>query len=237
MLYGMENKIKILCTRPVNEELVHRASEKNIEVDVLSFIKTEPVETVEVQQEIEYAITLEATIVFTSMNAVEAVSLFLEAELPNWKIYCIGNTTKQLVEKYFDHGLLAGTADNAVDLAELIVAESEGEEVIFFCGDQRRDALPAILRKNDIEVNEIIVYETFQVPHKVLKEYKGILFFSPSAVESFFKLNNIPSSVVLFAIGNTTADTIMKYCTNKIITPGAPGKDELFEEMLEYFGG
>lgn len=233
----MESKIPILCTRPVSDELVNEALEKNIAIDVLSFIETEPVETVEVQQEIENTVILSATVVFTSMNAVEAVSQFVEGKNPAWKIYCIGNTTRQLVEKYFGDGLLSGTAGSASELADLIIEESEGEDVIFFCGDQRRDDLPAILRRNDIEVNEIIVYETFPVPHKISKEYFGILFFSPSAVESFFSVNKIAGQTILFAIGNTTADAIKKISNNKIIISDMPGKDNLVEMMIEYFGG
>lgn len=233
----MESKIPILCTRPVIDELVNEALEKNIAIDVLSFIETEPVETLVVQQEIENAVILSTTVVFTSMNAVEAVSQFVEEEKPDWKIYCIGNTTRLLVEKYFGSALIAGTAGNATELADLIIAESEGEDVIFFCGDQRRDDLPAILRRNDIEVNEIIVYETFLVPHKIAKEYFGILFFSPSAVESFFSVNKIPGQTILFAIGDTTADAIKKFSTNKIIVSDMPGKDNLVEKMIGYFGG
>lgn len=233
----MENKIPILCTRPVSEELVNEAMKKNISIDMLSFIETAPIETVEVQQEIENSVILTATVVFTSMNAVEAVSQFVEAEMPEWRIYCIGNTTRQLVVKYFGEALIAGTADNAMELAKLIVQQSKGEDVIFFCGDQRRDVLPSFLRNNDIEVNEIVVYETFPVPHKISKEYFGILFFSPSAAESFFSVNKPGSQTVFFAIGNTTADAIRKFSTNKIIIADMPGKDNLVEKMMEYFGG
>ena len=233
----MGNEITILCTRPVNDGLIGEALKNSIAIDVLSFIETEPIETVEVQQEIENAVILSATVVFTSMNAVEAVSLFIEEQKPAWKIYCIGNTTKQLVLKYFGEDLLAGTADNAAELAQLIVAESEGEDVIFFCGDQRRDELPAVLRQNDIEVNEIIVYETVAVPHKITKEYFGILFFSPSAVESFFSVNKVTGQTVLFAIGSTTAEAIKKFTTNTVIVSDMPGKDNLVEKVIEYFGG
>lgn len=233
----MENKIPILCTRPISDELLYDALQKNISIEVLSFINTEPVETVEIQQEIENAVLLSTTVVFTSMNAVEAVSQFIEDEMPDWRIYCIGNSTKQLVEKYFGKELISGTAGNATELAELIVEEGEFKDVIFFCGDQRRDDLPVILREVDIVVNEIIVYETVPVYHKISKEYLGILFFSPSAVESFFTVNKVAGKTIFFAIGNTTADAIKKYSNNKIIISDMQGKDNLVEKMIEYFGG
>ncbi|MEO6584046.1 MAG: uroporphyrinogen-III synthase [Ferruginibacter sp.] len=232
----MENRISILCTRPVSQEQLDEAATNSIDVDVLSFIEIAPIETVEVQQEIESALLRPTSVVFTSMNAVEAVSIFID-EQPGWKIYCMGNTTRLLAEKYFGEAAIAGTAQDATSLAELIVAEGESDSVIFFCGDQRRDELPAILNASDIEVEEVVVYETVPVPHKIKKEYLGILFFSPSAVESFFSVNKIAPETKMFAIGKTTADAIAERCNNKILLPEQATKYSLVEKMLEYFSG
>ncbi len=226
--------IKVLSTRPLSGEIIENAASKGIDLTIKSFIKTEPIENVEVQQEIEHALTLITSVVFTSMNAVEAVAEFILEELPAWKIYCIGNTTKQLVEKYFGKSSIAGFADNSTLLAETIVAD-EPVEVIFFCGNQRRDELPETLRSNDIEVDEIVVYETIPLPQKINEDYHGILFFSPSAVQSFFSVNKIEAATVLFAIGETTAAEIKKFTTNKIIISDEPGKENLAEKMIEYF--
>jgi uroporphyrinogen-III synthase len=231
-----QNKISILSTRPLDESLIEEAKELNIEIDSLSFIETETIHTTEVQQEIENALLQSSAVVFTSMNAVEAVADELDGLQPNWKIYSIGTTTSRLVKKYFGEEAIAGIANSASELADLIIDEGEDNEVIFFCGDQRRDELPEILRNNDIDVNEIIVYETIAVSHKVEKEYHGVLFFSPSAVESFFKNNKITASTVLFAIGNTTANALKKFSNNKILISDEPGKDNLFRKMMEYFG-
>ncbi|MES1219563.1 MAG: uroporphyrinogen-III synthase, partial [Bacteroidota bacterium] len=213
----LENKVQILCTRPVNESLVREALRKNIVVDIVPFIETEPIQSVDVQQEIELAYVQSTTVIFTSMNAVEAVAAEAEGQNPDWNIYCIGNTTKQLIIEYFGEEKRLGTANSAAELAELIVEENSSDEVLFFCGDQRRDELPAILRANDIDVTEIVVYHTIPVPRKVTKKYNGILFFSPSAVDSFFKMNKAGEQTILFAIGNTTSNAIKKYTDNKII--------------------
>lgn len=229
------NKISILSTRPIDESLIEEAKHLNIETDVFSFIETEPIQTIEVQQEIENALLQSSAVVFTSMNAVEAVANSLLEQQPDWRVYTIGNTTQKLVKKYFGEEVIAGAANSAAELAELIVEEGYDDEVIFFCGDQRRDELPDILRNNDIEVNEIVVYETVAMPHKIEKQYNGILFFSPSAVDSFFSTNKVNDQTVLFAIGNTTAKALKKYSNNKIIISDEPGKDSLFQKMIEYF--
>ncbi len=231
----MENKIHILCTRDIDKTLIRNAAEKNIWIDVLPFIATEPIENVEVQQEIENALILSATVAFTSMNAVEAVAGFLLDDQPDWKIYCIGNNTRQLAKKHFGDQSIAGFANDATTLAELIIDESETEELIFFCGNRRRNELPDLLKHKGIAVEEIVVYETTAISNIVKKEYNGILFFSPSAVESFFDVNKVSENTVFFAIGKTTAATIRKFATNKIIVANEPGKENMFEKMLEYF--
>jgi uroporphyrinogen-III synthase len=230
-----QNKISILSTRPLNNSSVADAEAAGITIDTISFIETEPVRSSEVQQRIKLALQKSATVIFTSMNAVEAVAAEQEKTQPSWTIYCIGNTTAQLVKKYFGELSIAGTANSASELAKLIADKNHIYEAIFFCGDQRRDDLPEILRTNHVEVNEIAVYHTVAKSHKIEKSYNGILFFSPSAVESFFRNNKISDTTILFAIGNTTASEIKKYTDNRIIIANAPGKENLVEEMIKYF--
>lgn len=230
-----QNKINILSTRPLNKSLVHEAKDVGISIDELSFIETEPILDIATQQEIEQAYLQSSTVVFTSMNAVDAVIAWQDGQQPDWVIYCMGNTTKQLIKKHFGEHSVAGTASSATELAELIAEENEIDEVIFFCGEQRRDELPAILRNKEIDVHEIIVYETIHTPHKISKDYHGILFYSPSAVSSFFSNNKVPHQTILFAIGNTTATTIQQYCNNTIIIGKEPGKEELVRQAMEYF--
>ena len=212
-----QNKINILSTRPLNKSLVQEAKAVGISIDELSFIDTEPIQDIATQQEIEQAYLQSSTVVFTSMNAVDAVLAWQDGQQPDWVIYCMGNTTKLLLKENFGEHSVAGTASSAAELAELIAEESDIDEVIFFCGEQRRDELPAILRNKGIEVHEIIVYETIHTPHKVSKDYHAILFYSPSAVSSFFSNNKVPAQTILFAIGNTTAKTIQQYCNKCIV--------------------
>ena len=230
-----QNKISILSTRLLEDLLIDQAKQAGIEIDMLSFIKTEPIQSTEVQHEIANTLLQSAAVVFTSMNAVEAVAGELHGQQPGWKIYSTGGTTKQLVKKYFGEKSIAGTAGSAAELAALITGEGNKDKVIFFCGDQRRNELPDILRSNAIDVNEITVYHTTVLPHKIEKQYHGILFFSPSAVESFFSNNKMPVHTILFAIGNTTATTIKKHCKNKIIIAEEPGKENMVTKMIRYY--
>lgn len=230
-----QNKITILSTRPLTESLIDEAKEQAVYIEVLPFIETESIKSVEVQQEIELVLLESATVVFTSMNAVEAVADYMIDEQPDWAIYCMGNTTQELVKKYFGEHSIAGTAGSAAELADVIVEDAQTEEVVFFCGDQRRDELPDILQVHNIEVNEIQVYHTIPVSHKIDKFYNGILFFSPSAVESFFKKNKAGGQTILFAIGKTTAASIKKHTSNTVIISDEPGKENLVGKAINYF--
>ena len=230
-----KTNINILCTRPIDNSLIEKARQRNIEIEVLSFIETDLIKSIETQREIKKAFQQKITVVFTSMNAVDAVTAASEALQPDWRIFCIGNTTNKLVKENFGEAAIAGTAASAEDLANLISEEKISGNVIFFCGNQRRDELPDILRNNDIKVKEIVVYKTVHIPHKIDKEYQGILFFSPSAVQSFFSTNKLPDTTILFAIGKTTANEIMQYSPNKIIMSTEAGKENLVEKMMAFY--
>jgi uroporphyrinogen-III synthase len=230
-----QNKISILSTKEIEQALVIEADEKNIAIEISPFLKTEPIQSIEVQQEIETALTESLTVVFTSVNAVEAVAAELDGHEPAWKIFCVGYATKKAVEKYFDGDLIIGTADNATTLAELIVDDAEDDEIFFFCGDHRRPELPKILSANGFGVTEIVVYQTILLPHKLNKKYDGILFFSPSAVNSFFEKNNIGEQTVLFAIGETTAAELKSCSKNKIIISKQPAKRSLIETAISFY--
>lgn len=215
--------------------LVEDARLKGIQLDILSFIDTEPIQTIEVQQEIELAAVEMATVVFTSMNAVESVIPMLDGHIPEWSIYCMGHKTKELITDYFGTDAISGTADSASELADEIIENNNTDEVIFFCGNQRREELPAKLDQHAIAVTEVVVYQTIHLPQKISKEYNGILFFSPSAVESFFTKNTLPANTIVFAIGHTTKETIRRYCSNQIIVSVLPGKDNMVEQAIDYF--
>jgi uroporphyrinogen-III synthase len=229
-----QNRINILSTRPLDDSLIREARQQDIDIDILSFIKTEGIQTSAVREEIKKTLPGAATVVFTSMNAVEAVVNQLQQRKSSWKIYCVGATTATRVKKYFGDVNIRGIGESAAELAELIIKKKE-TDITFFCSDQRRDELPDILQKNRINVNEIVVYRTIATPHTIEKEYRGILYFSPSAVESFFSVNKLSANTILFAIGNTTANEIVKYSTNKIIVSDETGKDMLVRKMIAHF--
>jgi uroporphyrinogen-III synthase len=230
----VENKIEILCTRPLDNLLIYKATNSGINIDIVSFVETEPDISPEVIQQVQSYGLKKATVVFTSMNAVDAVTSQLSF-VPDWRIYCVGGITKETVFNFFGEKTVAGTAKNAKALAEKIILSKDVQHIVFFCGDHRLDELPEILQANAIAVDEVVVYKTIFISSFITKNYDGIIFFSPSAVHSFFSDNTITTNVVLFSIGNTTTATIKTYCNNKVVTSEWPGKENMIDLVLDYY--
>ncbi len=230
----LHTRVNLLSTRPLEPALIEQAGEHNIGMECLSFIRTEPVKDPIVANEIRQHINERRTVVFTSMNAAEAVAGYLGGNIPSWKIYCIGTATKEVVDRKFQGSEFLPAVYNASSLAETIIHDGE-KDIIFFCGDMRRDELPGILAAHHVSLRELVVYRTFFTPHKIEKDYNGILFFSPSAVESFFSGNTIANDIMLFAIGTTTADCIRRFSGNTVIISDRPGKRNLVEKAIAYF--
>ncbi|WP_165929474.1 uroporphyrinogen-III synthase [Pseudocnuella soli] len=221
----------ILSTRPLSEDLLNEAAAKGFHIECLSFIDTEPIQSDKVAQRIRKVAARSGTVAFTSMNAVDVVRQHIDQK-PDWRIYAIGNTTKQLVEQHL--GPVSGTAEYGGDLADAIIRNGE-TAVTFFCGDIRRDELPGKLQDAGIELNEVVVYRTISLPQKLTKAYNGILFYSPSAVHAFFEENGLPESTILFAIGHTTAAALNTYTQNRIYVADSPSKEGLVRDMMDYF--
>lgn len=230
----MQNKIQILSTKPIGTELVRIAGEYNICIDGVSFIKIEEVVSDELKKRIAALSQQNITAVFTSANAVNAVKKLLPGK-PSWKIFCIGYRTKNSAVDTFGEKNIIGIADNGEELGEEIIKQSSVKKVIFFCGNQRREVLPEKLKKNGIELEEIVVYKTIEKSQIISKRYDGVLFFSPSGVRSFFSANKINEPVQIFAIGTTTAKEIKTYSQLPIIIPGRPDKEELVQLVIKHF--
>jgi uroporphyrinogen-III synthase len=246
-----EPTIHILSTRPLATTLLDQGKAHGMVIDARSFITTEPVVDEALGQRIRELSRQPLVAVFTSMNGVEAVARHLAlpaagpgTSTPSWQFFCIGAATRQLILDHFGEDRIAGTANSAAALANVIIQWNERTtdarvsgppEVFFFCGDQRRDELPDQLRQASIKVNEFIVYHTLPTPHKIETVYDGIVFFSPSAVHSFFTVNTVPPATILFAIGATTANIIRAYTPNRTILSATPEKETLIHQVIDYF--
>ena len=169
-------------------------------------------------------------LIFTSQNAVQSILQHPKCnELKSKNVFSVGMKTKDLLtENGFN--VIAYTG-YAADLAEIISLIYSKESYTFFSGNLRRDVLPNTLKENGITFNEIEVYETNITSKKVTNKFDGILFFSPSAVESYLKLNIIKEEMC-FCIGETTAEALEKKKIKNIIIAEKPTVEDVIEKAI-----
>ncbi|MDB5253812.1 MAG: hypothetical protein JWP27_2981 [Flaviaesturariibacter sp.] len=223
----------ILSTRPLPKSLLDEAAAAGIAIEELSFIQTQPVADEGVTKRIAELASKPITAVFTSMNAVEAVAT-IAAPGASWSVYALGHTTEKLVSEKLPASTIVATAENAARLGERLIDDGVSG-IVFFCGNIRRDELPNKMRSEKIAIEEIVVYETHETPSVLTRDYDGILFFSPSAVEAFFRVNKPAKGTVLFAIGKTTSEAIRAHWNGKVVVAHATGKVDLAREAIAFF--
>jgi uroporphyrinogen-III synthase len=172
------------------------------------------------------------TLIFTSQNAVLSVLQNPNIEALKQKtIFCVGLKTKVLLE---ENGFkVEAYTGYAADLAEIISLVYSDSSYTFFCGNLRRDLLPEKLTEAGIIIKEIEVYQTTLTPQKINSKPNGILFFSPSGVESFCKDNKITNEMC-FCIGNTTAEELQNK-TENIIIANQPSVENVIIQCLNYY--
>jgi uroporphyrinogen-III synthase len=231
-------QIKILSTRKLDPSIHERAEQENFMLIEENLIRTHFKKDKETVEKVFEALDQGLKdLVFTSSNAVRALELIIKQENRElkWKnIFCLSGRTREAVLKSFIENHIGAEGRNAEELAAAITT-SEAKEVIFFCGNKRRDTLPSVLTAAGIKCMEVEVYETEESPKRMDDDFDAILFFSPSAVTSFFRYNQLTEETVCFSIGETTADSLKEQGIKNIITSPFPQEEKIFETLINHF--
>ncbi len=220
----MNNQLTILSTKILLSHQKQALLDVGFSVTEANFIKTE---------NSDFDLNgIKDNLIFTSQNAAQSVLLHPKSEeLKVKNVFCVGIKTKALLE---ENGFNVDVyVDYASDLAEIITLIYSSESFTFFSGNLRKETLPKALKAAKVNFNEIQVYETTLTPQKIKTPVDGILFFSPSAVESYLKDNKIKNEIC-FCIGETTAETLEK-TTRNIIVADQPSVDNLIEDVIEEY--
>lgn len=231
----MSRPFTLLSTRPLDSASVAALQQAGVSVDVVECIHTSAVQDAALTNQVRALAAQQRLVIFTSMNAVEALATMLQGLQPAWQIACIGQTTLQLVKQHFTNSTVVATGSDALDLAKHIVAFPAKDGAVFFCSNIRRHELPDYLQLHEVPLKELVVYHTHEVPVAIKKDYNGILFFSPSAVRSFFSANSVPHTTVLFAIGNTTAQALQTAGYSNIVVANVAAKEAMIETFLNWY--
>jgi uroporphyrinogen-III synthase len=235
--YGTMETIKILSTKKLNFSQVITSGTKLFAIEEIDFISIHQIETEQKKKEIRNWLSSDKKFfVFTSANAVDVVKAVKETAgyyHDDRTIFTISGKTSQAAAKLFPQDRII-KADNAAALAAVIELY-KAREVVFFCGNKRREELPDVLTEHGISVHEVVVYETTEKPVKLDKTYDAILFFSPSGVHSFFSVNELAANTTCFAIGKTTATILHDYNCNEVIIADKPTQESIMDAVKKYF--
>jgi uroporphyrinogen-III synthase len=167
--------------------------------------------------------------IFTSKNAVRAVLDSSENIKKIKNCFCVGIKTATLLKKNDLKPVII--AENSTDLAQFIVKNHSEKGFYFFCGDNRREELPSILKAESIRFEEIITYKTTLNPKRFDRDFDAVLFFSPSGIQSFVKNGHFGQKTAI-CIGKTTAAEAKKN-TTKIAIANSTTVESVIEKAIE----
>lgn len=172
-----------------------------------------------------------SVVIFTSQNAVESVLTPKTAQPYNFdKIYCVGKKTKLAIEA---KGFKVTHWENYGAALAAAIINQPITEVTFFCGDIRLDEIPSKLTANKIKVNEVVVYKTIQKNINVTDHFDGIMFFSPSGVNSYITAKNSVKPKA-FCIGNTTAQAASGFFKEVFVSDN-PTVEDVIHKVNQYY--
>lgn len=224
----------ILVTNEIGNDVISLAKEMDLELLVKPMITTKLL-TNNLDFIIKKANNNDSEAwIFTSKNAVKVFNE-IKHQLPfqQKKLFAVGSKTAQ----YFNElstNIIFPAAENAEALAQLII-QHKIKKALFWCSNLRRPILPEILKQNNIEVEDLIVYETIIQTETINQHYDAIAFLSSAATDSFFNNNQALPHIPLFAIGETTFNTLKNYRAQNVFVADKPNTTLLLQQVKKYF--
>lgn len=191
-----------------------------------SFIQIKPLS-------VQIRITNE-NLIFTSQNAVKIAfsNSKIKPLLEGKKYFCVGEKTKCILEE--NGQKVTKKAQNSAELAHFLEKNYKNEAFSFLCGKRRRSEIESFFCANNSSSEVVEIYDTLLTPKTFNSKFDGILFFSPSAVLSFFQTNLWSPKAHGFCIGKTTASTLENYTKNFSIAK-EPNEIEVFLSIYNYY--
>jgi uroporphyrinogen-III synthase len=225
----MISRPHIVSTRILNSATVEKLKAEGWKFTMHNFISKQIVLPENIKESIHEHVVL------TSKTGVEAFLKLTQQSQPDkikYNLFCVAHATKELALR---SGLrIKASAPNASALAEEILKDASVKSVTHICSNLRRNELSEKLTKAGVQVHEVVAYKTEFTPVVVEQPYEAILFFSPSAVDSFLSRNTL-QPVPCFCIGNTTEAHAKQKGYPQTHIPDAPEEEAVLNVMIRYF--
>jgi uroporphyrinogen-III synthase len=168
---------------------------------------------------------------FSSQNAVRSFLANPIASAHQNPILCVGEKTKLLLEQ--NGQKVIKTAPNMLELVDFIQKTMKNEHFLHICGNRKLADFAVGMQKTGISYTEVTAYHTHLVSRVQTPEPQGLLFYSPSGVESYLQTNSIGASWC-FCIGETTATAVRPLTEHLTVSP-KPDADLLVAAAATHF--
>mgnify|MGYP003307138904 CR=1 FL=1 len=169
--------------------------------------------------------------VFSSQNAVHSFLANPTAKQYDKPILCVGEKTKSLLEE--NGRKVIKTAQNMQKLVVFIEKNMKNDHFLHICGNRKLADFASGMQKAGIYYAEVTAYHTHLVSRVQTPEPQGLMFYSPSGVESYLQNNSIGASWC-FCIGETTANAVRLLTKHLTVSP-KPDADLLVAATATHF--
>lgn len=223
--------IQLISTRMLNPFTKSFLFDNGIFISDFDFLK---IDVKYSNENVKILKTNNCPLVILSINAALALKDILNSEnikLKDFFCFAIDGITSNYLQE--NGAKILGKAKNSSEISKLII-KSNIPSVLIITSNFRLETLKEELDKNKISNTYLELYSKEFNPKEVILQ-DGIVFFSPSQINSFFTKNTLNTTLPAFCIGATTAHHL-KICghENIIISESATEKD-LANTILNYF--
>jgi uroporphyrinogen-III synthase len=220
----IDTKLKtILISQPKPEEgtkspYFDLATERKIKVDFRHFIHVEGIEAQEFRQN-RIELKEHSAVILTSKSAIDhyfRIAEKMRFDVPDtMKYFCTNETIAKYLQKYIVYRKRKISFGKAQfnDLLPLIV-KNKSEKFILPLSAQHNGSISVLLKRNDINFSEAIMYKTVISDLSDLADvnYDMLVFFSPSGIESLY--HNFPdfkqNKTRIAVWGKSTVEAVIK---------------------------
>ncbi len=144
---------------------------------------------------------------------------------PNDRLYCWSEKEAEILGK-LNLPVFISSYSNSIKLAENVIAQNEGESVLFLHGDKLHNEITSVFSGFSLQYSEVEVYKNTPIEQFVSGIFDAYLFFSPAGIDNFKASGNFPNPAsVVLANENSTAREAWRLFTNKVYL--SPEKEEL----------
>lgn len=191
-LLKMKTKVFLSNSGIVDEQFIAFCSANDIELNAKSLIYFKPVEV---------DIVPEAEVVFFS--SPRSVDFFLKLETGNNYVFaCLGQGTAARLQSYGIRPDFVGSNSGKPDEVAKAFVSWLGNRIVLFPLSSKSNRSVSVLVPVE-QLKELVVYETVNAS-AVIEPAAVYVFTSPSNVDAFLALNELPAGSSVIAWGRTT---------------------------------